>query len=71
MHIFRDTRIGGYIFFNIVAPGEGGEVIKFLIKQGTQKYCRGTFENSWPPYSKENGGRLKANVLAVIRETLT
>ena len=58
MYIFRATRIGGYIyFFNIVAPDEG--VIKFLIsKGGSQKYCRGIFGNSWPPYSKENGGPL-------------
>ena len=28
---------------------------------GSQKYCRGTFRNSWPPYFKENGGPLSGD----------
>ena len=45
-HIFRATRIGGYSFFNIVAPEGGHKFFDSQIGAGSQKYCRGTFGNS-------------------------
>ena len=54
MHIFRTTRIGGYMFLQHCSSGGGHKIFDHQIR-GSQKYCRGTFRNSWPPYSKENG----------------
>ena len=64
MLIFRATRIGVYSFFNIVALEGGHKIFDHQIG-GSQKYCRGTFGNSWPPNSKENGGPL----IVVVKST--
>ena len=52
MHIFCAARIGVTCFFIIVAPEGGHKNFDHQIG-GLQKYCRGTFWNSWPPYSKK------------------
>ena len=59
--IFSALRAFGVTyFFNIVTSGGGGghNIFDHQIG-GSQKYCRGTFGNLWPPYSKENGSLLK------------
>ena len=58
MHIFCATRIEGYMFLQHCNSGQGGHKIFDHQIGGSQKYCRGTFGNSWPPNSKENGGPL-------------
>ena len=58
MHIFCATRIGDYIFLQHCNSGWGGHNIFDHQIGRSQKYCRGTFGNLWPPYSKENGGPL-------------
>ena len=49
MHIFRATRIGGYMFLQHCSSRWGGHKIFDHQIGGSQKYCRGTFGNSWPP----------------------
>ena len=46
MHIFRATRIGGYMFLQHCSSGWGGHKIFDHQIGGSQKYCRGTFRNS-------------------------
>ena len=54
MYIFRATRIGGYMFLQHCSSGWGGGEHKvFDYQMGSQKYCRGTFGNSWPPLLKK------------------
>ena len=45
----------GYMFLQRVAPEGGHKIFDHQIG-GSQKYWWGTFRNSWPPYSRENGG---------------
>ena len=59
MHNFRATRVGGYMFLQHRNSGGGHKIFWSSNRGGgSQKYCHGTFGNSWPPYSKENGGPL-------------
>ena len=46
MHIFRDTRIGGYMFLQYCSSGGGGHKIFDHQIGGSLKYCNGTFRNS-------------------------
>ena len=56
--IFHATRNGGCIFClnynNTAALRRCHTIFDYQIR-GSQKYCRGTLENFWIPYSKENG----------------
>ena len=52
MHIFCATRIGGYMFLQHCSSGGGHKIFDHPIR-GSQKYCRGTFGNSWPPIPKK------------------
>ena len=46
MHIFRATRIGGYMFLQHCSSGGGHKIFDHQMGGGSQKYCRGTFGNS-------------------------
>ena len=56
-YFLRYAQKGVTCFFNIVALEGGHRIFDHQIG-GSQKYCWGTFGNSWPPYSKENRGPL-------------
>ena len=52
MHIFCATCIGGYMFLQHCSSG-GGSKNFWSSNRGSQKYCRGAFGNSWPPFQRK------------------
>ena len=59
MHIFRATRIGGYIFLQHFNSGWGGHKI-FDHQIGGHKNIAEVLSEIYDPNSKENGGPLMA-----------
>ena len=70
MHISCATCIGGYMFLQHCSSGGGGHIFFDHQIGGSQKYCQGTFRNSWPPHSKENGDSLSDNYFCPIRSVM-
>ena len=72
MHIFRATRIGGYIFLQHCSSGWGGHKIFDHQIEGVTKMIAEVLQKFMTPYSKENGGPLNirkhpGNIFAAYR----